>query len=270
VSRSAAAPRRLLVDIGNSRLKWCLLRGAALGRQHVASLEGTGTPAFAQLARAARGVDAILAVSVAGSARERLLRGALRAAGLPAPRFVRSTAGAAGVRNGYREPWRLGVDRWVAAIGAWHAAGARRPVCVVDIGTATTVDVVDARGRHHGGLIAPGPALMQRALLWGTRGIAVRARGSSARAASSLGRDTGAALRAGALQATAALIERAAADARRRHGPATRLYLTGGGAAEVRALLRTTCLLRPNLVLRGLAVLAHPPSSSGPRRTRRR
>ena len=139
---------RLLVDIGNSRIKWCLARETGLGPQRVLSLEGSGASAFARMARAARGATAVVAVCVAGGARERALARALRAAGLPLPTFIRSSTAAAGLRSGYREAWQLGADRWVAAIGAWHDAGGRRAVCVIDIGTATTVDVVDARGRH--------------------------------------------------------------------------------------------------------------------------
>jgi type III pantothenate kinase len=246
---------RLLVDIGNSRIKWCLARGARAGRQRVLPLSGNGGTAFARIARAARSATQVTAVCVAGAPRERALARALRIAGLPAPRFIRSSAAAAGLRNGYREAWRLGADRWVAAIGAWHEAGRRRAVCIIDIGTATTVDVVDAGGRHLGGLIAPGPELMQRALLTGTRGIALRARGGTRAPAAGLARDTAAAIRLGALQATAALIERAAADARRTQGPRTVVYLTGGGAAAVQPLLRRRVRTCTDLVLRGLAVL---------------
>lgn len=245
----------LLIDVGNSRIKWCLARGGRLGRQRVEPLAGSGSAAFARIARAARGATAVTVACVAGTARERALARALRSAGLPAPRFIRSSAVAAGLCNGYREAWRLGADRWVAAIGAWHDAGRRRAVCVIDIGTATTVDVVDAGGRHQGGLIAPGPALMQQALLAGTRGIAARARGGPRAATAGLARDTAAAIRLGAHSATAALVERAAADARRAHGPRTQVYLTGGGAVAIRPLLRRRVHDCPDLVLRGLAVL---------------
>jgi type III pantothenate kinase len=252
----------LLIDVGNSRIKWCVARGARLGRQQVLPLTGTGGAAFARIARAARSATAVTAVCVAGDARERALARALRTAGLPPVRFIRSSAAAAGLRNGYREAWRLGADRWAAAIGAWHDAGQRRAVCVIDIGTATTVDVVDTWGRHQGGLITPGPELMQRALLTGTRGIARRSRGGARTTSATLARDTATAIRFGAQQATAALIERAAADARRAHGPRTVIYLTGGGAPAVLPLLRLRVQSCPDLVLRGLAVLGADISGS--------
>ena len=71
----------------------------------------------------------------------------------------------------------------MAAIGGWYEPARRgRPVCVVDVGTATTIDLVDARGRHLGGAIVPGPALMVDSLLRGTRGIRRRAAGAGVRA----------------------------------------------------------------------------------------
>ncbi len=247
--------KQLLIDIGNSRLKWGVARGGRLGRQQALDLVGRGLPDLATLMKSAAGATSVVVSSVAGAPRDSALSRQLRAAGLPAPRFVASEPKAAGVTNGYREPWRLGVDRWVAAIGAWHDAG-QRAVCVVDIGTATTVDVVDAKGRHRGGLIVPGPLLMTQSLLAGTRGIASRAQGTRPASPTGLGRDTASALRLGARLATAALVSRAAQDARREQGHGCVVYLTGGGAKEVLPLLDVGIRHCPDLVLRGLAVLA--------------
>jgi type III pantothenate kinase len=250
-----ASPEALLIDIGNSRLKWCIRGGRQSGRQHALALDGPGLPELGPLLRSARRVTSVVIVSVAGQARDRAITRALRKAGLPTPQFIQSSARAAGVTNGYRDPWRLGADRWVAAIGAWHEAGAARPVCVIDIGTATTLDVVDARGVHQGGLIVPGPALMTGSLLAGTRGIATRARGGAQRRTAGLARDTAKAIHNGALQATAGLVERCARDARRAYGRRTVVYLTGGGAASILPLLELRVVHCPDLVLRGLAVM---------------
>ncbi len=77
---------------------------------------------------------------------------------------------AAGVVNGYADPSLLGVDRWLAVIGAYQRV---QGACVVaDIGTAATVDVVAADGRHRGGYIVPGPQLMVASLLRGTSDLA--------------------------------------------------------------------------------------------------
>jgi type III pantothenate kinase len=83
----------------------------------------------------------------------------------------------AGVTNGYDFPARLGADRWVAMIGAWHHMLAQsatpRPLVVVMVGTAVTVDAVDARGKFLGGLILPGHGIMLRAMESGTAGLHV-------------------------------------------------------------------------------------------------
>lgn len=247
---------RLLIDIGNSRLKWCIAKADVLGALHALNLPARGLPDLEPMLRAARRVNGVVLVSVAGPARDRALFRRLRAAGLPAPQVVHSASTAAGVSNGYREPWRLGADRWVAAIGAWHAAGARRPVCVIDVGTAATIDVVDATGHHRGGLIAPGPALMTRSLLAGTRGIAPRTRGTRLERSGSLARDTGNAIHHGAMLATAGFIELAIRQARREVGRGTTAWLTGGAAAELLPLLGVAVRHEPDLVLQGLAVLA--------------
>ncbi|MEN9704488.1 MAG: hypothetical protein RLZZ393_367 [Pseudomonadota bacterium] len=246
--------KRLLIDIGNSRLKWCIATDDRLGPQRALVL-GTGAfPDLSALLRAARRAQSVQVASVAGTATERRLSKALHQAGLPAPRFIRSSPQAAGVRNGYREAGRLGVDRWVAAIGAWHESG-RRATCVIDIGTATTVDVVDATGCHKGGLIVPGPALMVESLLKGTEGIARGARGRRSRQTTGPARDTFNAIRHGALMATAALVERAARDLRREHGRSATVYVTGGGADAILPLLEARVRHCPDLVLRGLALM---------------
>lgn len=250
---------QLLVDVGNTRLKWARLRAGKLGRMGSAP-HGSGTPGHYRrlLAPALRGVEAVIVVSVAGRGVDRALAaGIVEASGLT-PRFVGSTRHAAGVVNGYREVWRLGADRWVAAIGGWYEPARRgRPVCVVDVGTATTIDLVDARGRHLGGAIVPGPALMVDSLLRGTRGIRRRAAGARrAPPPTPFARSTREALEAGARHAVAALVDRACVAARERTGRRPLLLLTGGAAAEVAPWIRAPHSVTPDLVLRGLAALA--------------
>jgi len=250
---------QLLVDIGNTRVKWAVRKRGRLGRMQALPLSGDGSAAFGQVAAAAvrAKITHVLAVSVAGTALERSLWRCFKAAGLPAPQLITSQAVAAGVRNGYREVWKLGADRWVAVVGAWHEAGRGCAVAVIDIGTATTLDVVSPQGLHRGGLIIPGPALMIDSLLSGTRGIARRAAGGTAKRPQQLARDTAAAIQSGALQATAAFIAQSARQLRLEYGESAQVYVTGGGSAALRPLLPAGCQLVPDLVLRGLAVLAY-------------
>jgi type III pantothenate kinase len=250
---------RLLVDIGNSRIKWALARGARLGPLRAAGLDEFQR--FALWLHGRRRIDAVEAVSVAAAGAAKRLQAELRRNGLPPARFARSTASAAGVTNGYSDPWRLGADRWVAAIGAWHEAGCRRAICSISAGTALTIDVVDARGRHRGGLIAPGPELMVRSLLGHTHGIAVRAAGSvrtrrPTPALPPLAGNTQDAIARGSLCAAAALVDRCVERIAGTLAGPPQVLLTGGAAADIAPLLACRHRLVPDLVLRGLWVLS--------------
>lgn len=184
-----------------------------------------------------------------------MLVAAARRMGAPPPEFFVSRRRTAGVVTSYLEPWRLGVDRLVGAIGARHLA-AGRPVCIVNVGTAITVDLVDATGRHRGGAIIPGPALMVASLLRHTSGIRRRAQGGSRGVQSLFARTTRTAITQGSRYASAAVIDRAVLEARRALGRRPLVLLTGGGAARVRPLVRTVCRAVPDLVLLGLAIWA--------------
>jgi len=243
----------LLVDIGNTRVKWAILRGTKLGRMHAALHDGKPA-ALRALVRGASPVNDVVAVSVAGAPLERALATAVKQRfGFP-PRFIRSTRQAVGVRSGYRETWRLGADRWVGAIGAF--AFARGAVVVANIGTALTIDAVTAAGKHLGGAIIPGPSTMIESLLAGTHGIRRRARGGVASTRSLFAADTASALGAGATHAAAAFIDRAVAEAAAKMGARPVLVLTGGAAPALKAYIKSRAQVVPDLVLRGLAVMA--------------
>ena len=148
----------LLLDAGNSRVKWALVREGRIGSLQAA--EVGDADALGEWLERAPEIERVLASSVAGPEVERALGNALRRGGAPAAEFMQSSARAAGVSNGYRNPQQLGVDRWVGAVAAWNLAGCYRAVCAISIGTALTIDVVDHDGVHRGGLIAPSPTLM--------------------------------------------------------------------------------------------------------------
>jgi type III pantothenate kinase len=243
----------LLVDIGNSRIKWARLVNGRLRQRHAAAHAGWRAPDYARLFRGAR-VEQAWVASVAGPAAGRALAAAARRAGARA-HFVVVPRRAGGVRVGYVEPWRLGVDRFVAAVGA-HQLFRRVPLCVVGVGTAMTIDLIDGRGRHRGGVITPGPTLMVDTLLSETSGIRRRARGGGAVGRGLFGRSTRAAVVQGSRYAAAALIDRAVEEAARAVGRNPLVVITGGGAEVVRPLIHSAGVGVPDLVLRGLAVLA--------------
>ncbi len=246
----------LLVDIGNTRIKWARLTGERLGRQRAAAHAGWSSEDFARhvIGTSSRQLQRIVVVSVAGARVDRRFAVAARRAARLAPEFFVSKRHVGGVTTGYLEPWRLGADRFVAVIGAHHMAP-RRGVCVVDVGTAMTLDLVDARGRHLGGAIVPGPSLMTSSLLAQTHGIRRRASGGAA-VGSVFARSTRAAIEQGARYAAAAAVDRAVAEARRALGRPPLVLLTGGAAPVVRPLVQAAHTSVPDLVLRGLAVIA--------------
>ncbi|MFM8333037.1 MAG: type III pantothenate kinase [Candidatus Methylumidiphilus sp.] len=239
----------LLVDIGNSRVKW------GFGRDgRVAPGEPFATAALAEsLPRRWGGhppPSRIVACTVAGLDKIRTVQAWTERRWQMAPLWAQSAAAGFGVVNGYANPEKLGVDRWVALIGARR--GCAGPVCVADCGTAITFDALDADGRHLGGWIAPGLALMRQSLARGTHGLPL----AELECQSHLARDTLAGIVGGTLQAAAGLVERGVRAAARDAGGAFRLLLTGGDAPAIAAELDMPHELRPELVLEGLLAMA--------------
>jgi type III pantothenate kinase len=245
----------LLVDIGNSRIKWAVLEGERLGKAQAADYSGWRARDFARrVIGSRRDVERILVSNVAADEVSDALAAGARVAGAPKLERVSTLRRACGVTVGYIDPWRLGVDRLLAMIAAhWRFVG--RPVCAVAVGTAMTMDLVGADGRHRGGAIIPAPPLMVTSLLDGTSGIRRRAEGgASGRGPALFGRSTRAAVEQGARYAAAAAVDRAVSEARALVGRTPKLVMTGGGALALRPLIRSPSLLVPDLVLEGLAV----------------
>ena len=250
---------KLLVDIGNSRVKWATLDGGRLGAQQAASYAGWTKDDWRRTLFEAPGIDDVLAASVSGAPSADLDTAAVLAIGRRVT-FVATSQEAGGVHNAYRDPRLLGVDRWLAVI-AGHAA-ARGACCIADVGTAATIDTVTGTGEHLGGLIIPGPELMVRALHGGTADLAGHMAASGAAGDAPLADNTRDAIERGCRLAVAAMIDRSVADVESRLGSPPLLLLTGGAAAAVLPLLRSPATLVPDLVLRGLAVLARAQGSN--------
>jgi type III pantothenate kinase len=244
---------RLLVDIGNSRVKWALQDGDAPGPQQAADHSNWQADDWQRALFAQRGIDAVLAASTSTAAAALLDAAARRATGRAAE-FVRSTREAAGVRNAYRDPGLLGVDRWLAVIAA-HAR-VPGPCCVADFGTATTFDAVAADGTHLGGYIVPGPSLMVASLHAGTSDLAQRAAASGTAGEAPLADNTREAIERGCRLAAAALVDRGVRDVAARLGAAPRLLVTGGAAGRIVPLLLTPAEVVEDLVIQGLAALS--------------
>jgi type III pantothenate kinase len=251
----------LLIDLGNTRIKWARFEHGRLSSGRAAEYSGWRAADYARrVLNSARAPARVLVSSVAGAAVNRTLAAAARGRRIRVD-FVTVPRRAAGLTVGYLEPWRLGVDRFVAAVGARELFKGLA-LCVVGVGTAMTIDLIDTRGRHRGGVIIPAPGLMVKTLLDKTQGIGLRARGGALGRPGLFGRSTRAAILEGSRYAAAATIDRAVEEARTLIGHAPLVVLTGGGADAVRSLLRTHWVGVTDLVLRGLAVLCQDPRRS--------
>jgi type III pantothenate kinase len=249
----------LLLDIGNSRVKWAVARGARLSAVHA-------VPHYGQPARVLRRlriidrhpsggggprVEAVWLSHVVGP-HEGSLHAAIRARFGVAPHVARTRRQCAGLRVAYATPARLGVDRFLAMLALWTRQ--RGAFCVASAGTALTFDAVDARGRHRGGLIAPGLGSAWGAVK-GTTRFALRPKPS--RYTRGLGADTDACVRQGALYACAGLVERAA------RGATGGRYLGGGDARTLHPHLDGRWIVKEDLVLEGLLAYAQEHSREG-------
>ncbi|RNF29467.1 pantothenate kinase [Massilia aurea] len=236
----------LLVDAGNTRVKWALADADAVP----GAWRSNGAVLHAQLDEAAAewtaaGVTRALVSNVAGPQLAARIA-ALLPTGIEVEWFA-STFERAGLRNGYREPGRLGCDRFAAAIGA-RALAPGQDLVVATCGTATTVDAVTADGLFVGGMILPGLALMASSLATNTAQLPQVAPGALP---ALFGDNTNDAILSGVLSAQAGAIERAVAGHR-----ATACIVSGGAAPTIAPALKVAHQVVDNIVLVGLQVAA--------------
>jgi len=251
--------RALLLDVGNTRLKWGLLEKGHIRRTGSLTHSKIHDSGFSSLrTRLPRRVDRVMVSNVAGASFATRLSGMI---GIHCGRdihFVRSEKKAFGLTNSYKQPRRMGVDRWVAMIGA--RSEFRGALCIVDAATAVTIDAVDKNGKHLGAQIIPGLTVMRNALSSEDSRIAATQR--APRVPPGIGvfaSNTEGAMQGGAINAICGAIERAA-KVLRSEGYRVKIVLTGGDASRILKQLGDNVLHRPNLVLQGLAFMAQSDS----------
>lgn len=242
----------LLVDFGNTSVKWALAGGDRLETVDRFTHRGHDLGPLLDrywggLARPAR----VVVSSVAGGERAERLGAWSRDTWRLIPEFIHATREAAGVTCAYARPETLGVDRWAAMIAAWRATAAA--VCVIDCGTAITLDLVDATGRHRGGQILPGVSMMRQALSAQTAELP---QPSVATPPVLLATTTVDAINSGSLYAAAAAIDRLSTDMAAETGLRPGYRITGGDAHALMPLLRIAAEHDADLVLKGIAILA--------------
>lgn len=265
-------PMTLLVDVGNSAVKWARLRddGSLVDAQWL--LHRHVPDVASQLAERWRDVpssSAVIACNVASGEVVVAVERAADIARLGAVQWMRTQplfSGQVSLANGYRNPMQLGADRWHCMLGACSTASAAAALpsglLVVNAGTATTVDCIEVddssrsqarlAGRFIGGVIAPGVRLMLESLVRETAGLP-----AASGAATAFPNDTDAAIVTGVLDAQAGLVQQIRDRLADRLSNAPRVMLTGGNAAAISARLSIeSAAIADNLVLRGLALRA--------------
>ncbi len=235
----------LLIDLGNTHCDWGVaVEGRIIRRGKLPAAE------FHRLSDAAELPCGIpfrtFIASVAGNELTSRLAVHLRRTWGKDPVLLSAEPEAFGVRNGYTQPTRLGVDRWLALVGAY--ALSPEPACIVDCGSAITIDLLAEHGKHLGGVILPGIAMMERALMSETH-IAPH---DASLAPTFAAQDTGTAIYSGAILAASGLAEHAYDSLAAKAGVQPRLIVTGGAAPLLLGTLHPAWIHEPDLVLLGM------------------
>lgn len=247
---------KLLLDGGNTRVKWVCWEGDAPGASGVLIHGGkdwSDLPRHLAPSLAVFTPDAIWVVEVLGSGFRQACHRLCESLGWPAPRFLSPDPERLGIRSDYREPARLGLDRYAAMAGA-RALGHETAI-IVDCGTAVTLDLMVPAGCHRGGLILPGLGLMRRSLGL-AQGVAGMTEGRDDRTVAVCTED---AVSSGTLQGLAGAIvhlSRRLLEGLDAQSPSPARLLTGGDAQRIHPLLDEGWQIEPFLVFRGLAVVA--------------
>jgi type III pantothenate kinase len=261
----------LTIDVGNTRLKWAIyshaLPGAtvlASGAEFLENIETLAEVAWANIP-AQDAPTKMIGCIVAGDAlRQRVQEQIMECWDLH-PQWVLSSQQEAGLVNGYEHPLRLGADRWVAMIGAWHRmmaahAAAPKPMVVVMVGTAVTVEAIgvqaasvsDVQGKFLGGFILPGHGIMLKALESGTAGLHV-----PTGEVREFPTNTSDALTSGGTYAIAGAVRRMRHHVQNRCGQDPVLYMTGGAGWKMHPWLGLDDVeLVDNLIFDGLLEIA--------------
>jgi type III pantothenate kinase len=241
----------LVVDIGNSRIKWATVKDGELTGHGAADYQDETLER--QLDAAFEHVDqpgAVAYCSVGASTTGKVLeRWTDQRWSVEAFRVVTAAEGF-GVRCAYARPETLGADRWAALVACRHQR--KGAAVVVDCGTAITLDAISDTGEHLGGVIVPGVTLMRLALTTRTDQIPAQESDSG----EVLAKSTADGVAAGTLYAAAAAVDRLAREMGRYLPPGSARILTGGAMAPLPPLMLTAFQTEPHLVLYGLAVIA--------------
>ena len=245
----------LVVDIGNTRIKWAHSTGDGLQSPDAFTPDTTEGALAKNLDAHWSPLEAptrVVACSVAGTIVDDALASWVTTNWSLTVEWMHARSEGWGVTNAYPDPATMGDDRWALLVAARALTTGGSGACVVSCGTAVTIDVLDPDGRHLGGIITPGVGLMRRALTEHTALIQPINDANVVQLAS----NTPDAVATGTALAAASTVERFYAEARALGGSNMRCIMTGGDAPLVESLVTHPVQLEPDLVLRGLAAMA--------------
>jgi type III pantothenate kinase len=239
----------LLVDAGNTRIKWVAWDGVKMTRQghlcHVGIDQSLlGETLWRDLERPVR----VVMASVAGRKLEQALSTWINQTWHVNLELAQSQSYAFGVHNAYSAPEQMGVDRWVAMLGAY--ARQLTPCCIIDCGTAITIDALAATGQHLGGVIFPGQHLMRQSLYGNTRQISPAEQGQG----TVFGENTQDCVWGGTLYAAASAIDGICQRMEAKLTEKVRRVMTGGDAERLLPYLQGHYWLEKDLLFYGLLV----------------
>ncbi|WP_263081711.1 type III pantothenate kinase [Endozoicomonas sp. Mp262] len=233
----------LELDAGNTRLKWRVLRDGRVADAGYLINSDSWRVQLPVLLERLGTIDFARASVVSGSRRKELLASII-SEGLGVDiKFASPVKRWKTLEVSYQEPGKLGVDRWLAMLAAHHEGGARVKL-VVDCGTALTLDVVDARGRHLGGYIVPGLDMMKKSLQLNTAHLMLY---EDPVATIAPGRATRDCINQGILSMAVSLINTQA-----KMYPGALVFLAGGDAGQVESYIESEKIFCPDLVMDGL------------------
>lgn len=243
---------KLLVDIGNTRVKWAILESGRLSDSENFTRSKTGIKASLNSNwKKLENIKEIFVSNVAGETIKKQLEDWTKKQWDISPKFINSEQKKFGVTNAYDQPEQLGVDRWLTLIAARQHA--RMATCIIDCGTAITIDIITKNGLHQGGLILPGLEMIREEL---TKKINPEAPLAEISEFRSLATNTYSAIQAGTLYTISASLNQIIDDLRKEYTDKIRFIITGGTAETLLPLLPETTLYYPDIVLKGLAYYA--------------
>ena len=243
--------RTLLFDLGNTRLKWRYIDGENSKVSSGGVLNSTILNTSFQPDNQWRNADWVFASTVSGDAIRNELSRTLGELGVVIDYWAKSVKCGGGVTNAYQNFCSLGVDRWLAMIAGRRLT--KFPFCVIDCGSAITVDFVGEQGVHEGGLILPGMRLLFESLNNSTANLVGNYHLDRNL---SPGTSTSDCINRGITLLLSSVSVKVSAWKSRQVSPQVKVFITGGDAELFAQLLEVDHEIKAELVLDGLLIQA--------------